>query len=431
MPDHHQAASLALDCMRKSGASEAQAVCSVSHKEELNFALGEINLLRSTTDYSLSISAIRDQRKAQLGLNRLDPASIDFACAELRSLGEAGAPDPAFGFSKVAAQKKFSHGLLEPDLEKMRMRMDEFLAAVKERHPTIILEEGFVDYVRTDTACLNSHGAEFRVRHGNYGMSFMFSAKSGSRGSGFNYTYGQMKDLSRPLLDLFGSSTILRQATGQLDRQPVPEKFTGDLMVTPQCLGDLLDHYLGYLADSPLINGTSVFRDKLGARIASPMLSVRSDPHHPELALHEFFEAEGFESEPMDVIKGGVLKSFLLSHYGASKTGRPRALSSGSRISVSAGDTSKEELQRSMKKGILLCRFSGGRPSLNGDFSGVAKNSYYVENGEIRYPVSETMVSGNLLQLFESLRGVSRERIAYGTKILPWILSGGVTVSGK
>jgi len=429
--DRNQAAHQSLDGMKKIGASEAQVVCSVSTKEELNFAYGKISLLRSTNDYSLSLSAIREGRKAQLGLNQLNVSAIENACGELKALGEAGTPDSAFGFSKLAVKKEFRHGPQEPDFAKMRLRMDEFLHSVRERHPSVILEEGFLDHVRSDTTCLNSHGSEFRVSHGNYGMLLVFSAKSGTRTSGFNYTHGQLASLDTPLLDQFGAAEILLQATGQLDKRSVPGKFTGELMITPQCLGELLDAYLGYLADSPMINGTSIFRDKLGEKIASPLLSVRSEPRSPLLAMHEFFDAEGFEAEPMDLLENGVLKSFLLSLYGANKTGKPRAKSSGSRLDVKAGDQSHNELLRSMKRGILLCRFSGGRPSLNGDFSGVAKNSYYVENGEIRYPVSETMVSGNLVQLFDSVRGVSRERIAFGTKILPWILGEGVTVSGK
>ncbi len=431
MLDRGEIAQLALSELKNSGADQAQAICGTSTKEELNYALGELSLMRSTTDYSLGLSAIRGGRKAQLGLNQLSKSSVETACAELRSLCDAGAPDPAFGFSSIASKKEFSFGALEPDLHKMRFRMDEFLSTVRERHPTVILEEGFVDHVRSDVTYLNSHGVEFRVRHGNYGMLLIFSAKSGSRTSGFNYTYGQFSDLERPLLDQFRAGEILAQAVGQLDKKSVPGKFTGELLLTPQCFGDLLDAYLGYLTDSPLINGTSVFKDKLGAKIASSKLSVLSAPRASELAMHEFFDGEGFECEAMPVIEGGVLKNFLLSHYGAGRTGFARAKSSASRQVVQGGDRAQADLLRSMKKGILLSRFSGGRPSLNGDFSGVAKNSYYVENGEIQYPVEETMVSGNLLELFGSLLGVSSERVAYGTKLLPWVLGTGVTVSGK
>ncbi len=80
-------------------------------------------------------------------------------------------------------------------------------------------------------------------------------------------------------------------------------------------------------------------------------------------------------------------------------------------------------------KGILLSRFSGGSPSDNGDFSGVAKNSYYIENGEIKYPISETMISGNIFQMLNDIKDISKETINDGSSIYPWIQFSGLTIS--
>ena len=79
----------------------------------------------------------------------------------------------------------------------------------------------------------------------------------------------------------------------------------------------------------------------------------------------------------------------------------------------------------------MLCRFSGGTPNNNGDFSGVAKNSYYIEDGKIKYPVIETMISANLVEMFKNIVAVSAERINFGNALLPWMLVSGITISGK
>lgn len=76
-------------------------------------------------------------------------------------------------------------------------------------------------------------------------------------------------------------------------------------------------------------------------------------------------------------------------------------------------------------------RYSGGSPSPNGDFSGVAKNSYYIEDGKIKYPVTETMIAGNMAEMFANIKEISAERIDYGAGLIPYMLSTGVTVSGK
>ena len=83
----------------------------------------------------------------------------------------------------------------------------------------------------------------------------------------------------------------------------------------------------------------------------------------------------------------------------------------------------------SIDRGILLSRFSGGSPSDNGDFSGVAKNSYYIEKGKIKYPISETMISGNICQMLHNIKDVSKETINFGSSIYPWIQFSGITIS--
>jgi len=61
----------------------------------------------------------------------------------------------------------------------------------------------------------------------------------------------------------------------------------------------------------------------------------------------------------------------------------------------------------------------------------VAKNSYYIEDGEIKYPVSETMIAGNLKDLLKSIKHISRETVNDGGSVFPWITFSGVTISGK
>ena len=78
---------------------------------------------------------------------------------------------------------------------------------------------------------------------------------------------------------------------------------------------------------------------------------------------------------------------------------------------------------------MLITRFSGGRPNDKGDFSGIAKNSYYIADGAIAYPLSETMVSGNLAQLLFDIAGISSERADYGYAVLPWLRVTGIGVS--
>jgi len=191
------------------------------------------------------------------------------------------------------------------------------------------------------------------------------------------------------------------------------------------------DNIVNYLSSYPLITGNSVYKDKLGKKIADSTFTLHSKPVSDDLAFNYFVTGDGYIAENNKIIDKGVLNSFVIGLYGANKTGLPKAVNRGDCYVIDAGNITLEEMIRSTKRGLLLCRFSGGNPSDNGDFSGVAKNSYYIENGKVMYPVNETMVTGNLVEMLENINTISTETVNFGYTESPWINFSGVTISGK
>ena len=120
---------------------------------------------------------------------------------------------------------------------------------------------------------------------------------------------------------------------------------------------------------------------------------------------------------------------FGLSEYAAKKTGNKRGPNSSGCMVIAPGKTALADLIRSIDKGLLVYRFSGGQPAINGDFSGVAKNSFYIENGEIKHAVTETMISGNLSSMINQVVALSSETVEDGASSLPYALFDGITVS--
>ena len=123
--------------------------------------------------------------------------------------------------------------------------------------------------------------------------------------------------------------------------------------------------------------------------------------------------------------------SFALSQYGANKTGGKRAGNGGSNMRVEAGKQSLEEIISGIDKGVLVMRFSGGDPAASGEFSGVAKNSFLIENGKIACALSETMISGCIPEMLKQIRAISSETLKDGNVSLPYIAFDGLTISGK
>jgi PmbA protein len=201
--------------------------------------------------------------------------------------------------------------------------------------------------------------------------------------------------------------------------------------VTPESLEDVLGFLTTSISDYPMITGTSVYRDRIGQPVAGEGLTLHSRPTAPEIVTNRFFTSDGFRAEDSTILDRGVLRTFLLSLYGSRKAGRPRGPNEGGCYVVEPGNTSYQELLQGVERGIVLSRFSGGQPPANGDYSGVAKNSYFVRDGKIAFPLSETMISGNLQNMLREVRGVSSERADFGTAIAPWVKFGGITISGK
>ena len=141
--------------------------------------------------------------------------------------------------------------------------------------------------------------------------------------------------------------------------------------------------------------------------------------------------SDGSIAENMTLIENGVLKNFVVSRYGSKRTGLPRSKNDGGCYIMNGGNTSLSDMIKNVKKGLIMNRFSAGSPGVNGDVTGVAKNSFLIEDGKIVGAVSETMFSGNLTEMLLNVRAISEERINDGSSILPWVDFGGVTISGK
>ena len=235
--------------------------------------------------------------------------------------------------------------------------------------------------------------------------------------------------MEKPLYEYGTIDTLLKQSIEQLHTQNVKDKFVGKVIVTPDCISDFLGFIIADISDGKMISGNSLYKDKLEKQIANPKLTFHSHPVSDEIADGYFITSDGYVAENSTIIDKGVLKTHLLGIYGSNKLGRKRAVNDGGAYIIDPGEKTHKEIIKNIDKGILLSRFSGGYPASNGDFSGVAKNSYYIENGEIKYPISETMVSGNAQEMFEKLDEISSDRIDFGSCILPWISFNGITVS--
>lgn len=429
---NQEVAQYTLDALKQAGADHAQCVVSQGKTEEINVDSGKFSLMRTMFNSSLRMKALKGQRKGSISVNRLDKASIDVAVADCMAAAESAAPDDAEQIAPYTQNMHFSSGPAEPNRNLLYDRMDEYIAQTRKLFPKIMLEQLVADFSYTESLYCNTNQVEYDYTHGEYTFSSTFSAQDSGQTSSSSGSYVILDNLDTPFLELDMQKALLSDSEKQIFPSPFPGKIVGSIVLTPDCLADFLGMaFDSFLRDSALIDQTSPWKDALGKSVADSRLTVSAVPLEPRIVSGERITADGYRTENMDIIKDGMLQHFLLTQYGANKTGLARGLNSGQNFLVQPGDASFGSLISSVKRGVLVGRFSGGQPGTNGDFSGVAKNSFLIENGRIVDALSETMIAGNLAELLQNITGISKETVCDGMHILPWMAFKNVTISGK
>ena len=426
---HDELLDRCLQKMKIAGFDRVQLELDESEKHELSQQHSEINLLRTGFNTSLHIVGIRDCRRASLSLNKLDDESLDQAVLDLTDMANGSPQDEAYDIAPNQHQQAFNLGASEVDAELMYDRMSAFIEYTRHHHPTIIMEESVIDFTLNKGRIVNSQGVNFSVNQGVYNAYAMFTAKSGSDTSSFNYSGFSSTTLDKEIQDEAYLAELLKQSEEQIKTRQITKKFSGDLVITPHAMEDFIGFLSSNISDGQMIAGTSIYKDAINSAVTSPLITLHCHPRSNDLASAYPITGDGIVAEDMTLVKEGILQTYLLSQFGANKTGLALALNDGDCMLMNAGDTELDDLIGGVEKGILLGRFSGGRPNDKGDFSGVAKNSYYIENGKILYPVSETMVSGNIASVLMDVNAVSRQRVEFGDSIFPWIRSPGLVIS--
>ncbi len=433
MKDLNTIARSALDKLTAAGADSAAVTAAYAETREFNVDGGEFSLFRTLFDNALSLTAIQGGRRGVTQINHFDEPSIAAAAQACLEAAKAAQPDEAWELAPNDGEREFSAGAVEPDLELLFHRCQELMEDIGREHPSILMEQMIVTHKATTEVYHNTSGSCFRSVSGAYHINLMYSAHEGDKSSSFFGSGVTTADLSAPFITLSSIRRDLADVEQQIVTTPMEGKFDGTILLTPGCLLDVLQYALGTFADgAAVLDGTSIWKDKLGQPVAHPSLTLALAPHHPDVVCGRNWTGDGDLTEDFYVIQQGELRSFLMNRYFANKTGEKRSPNLClNNLVMAAGDTPVADIIAGIDRGLLVSRISGGNPASSGDFSMVAKNSFLIEQGRVTQPVSEVMINGNLADLLCHIRAISAETEPDGTSSLPWCAFDGVTISGK
>lgn len=399
---------------------------------ELSAENGEFSLLRTLFDNNVVLSAFKSGKNGIVSGNDMSDAGIDALVSSAVLSAEAAVKDPAHDIAPEQEAAKFRQGCLKPDFDRFFERVKELLSDIKAEYPKIQIMNVISKYVKAHSLLRNSNGVDFEANAGHYEVVIEFAGHEGDKTTSLEYTGVMMKDLEQRIIDMGSMRYHLDNAQKQLDQISLSGKFTGSVIFTPELFAEFLMMVVGnYISDAVLIDGTSLWKKKIGKQVADEKLTFALKSKDKRIVVGERYTGDGFKTEDLPIIEKGILKNFTIGLYAAKKTRKPVSKNSSRDYVINGGKTPLEDMIKSVKKGLIVGGFSGGQPSTNGEFSGVAKNSYYIENGEIKGAVSEIMINGNLGKALMNIKALSKELLADGSMVAPYALIDGIVVSGK
>jgi PmbA protein len=198
----------------------------------------------------------------------------------------------------------------------------------------------------------------------------------------------------------------------------------------------LIGHFVQAASGSALYRKASFLVDALGTAVFAPHLDIDEDPHRPGEFGSTPFDDEGVTTAPRRVVEGGTLGGWFLSTYSARKLGMKSTGNAGGahflRLSSSL-TRPKDDLRAMLRKldtGLFVTELLGhGVNGVTGDYSRGA-SGYWVEKGEIRYPVEEITIAGNLKDIFRSIVAVGADEIVRGSRSTGSILVERMAIAG-
>lgn len=421
-------ASDAVERAMRAGADAAKVLHTYTEKFEVNFDTHDVTLVRSTVDDTVAITVYSDTRKGSTQLTGRAHDAVDRGVAAAIEAAEAGERDPANVLPEDPAEPAADAGPTEADREVMVDAVLAHLSAMREQFPQIVSDNSNYSFISTWRSYANSHGRLQQARTGYYQLVAVASARDGAKATSFDGVGHLSMEPSTDLLSVPAIRHLYETSVASFDAKPVPKTFVGDVIFTPAATETLVETLVSTLNGVALLRKATPFLDKLGQSIASGGFTLAHAPS--SLASSTPFDGEGFVNRDVPIITDGVLENFLVDWYFSHKLDRPMTTGCAD-FRVGAGDVALDDLIAGTERGILLGRYSGGQPNQNLDFSGVAKNSFFIENGKVTHPLAETMVAGNFADVLKSITGISRETFDYGHTVVPWMATSGITVSTK
>ncbi|MCF7985345.1 MAG: metalloprotease PmbA [Thiohalocapsa sp.] len=422
---------------RRRGASAAEAAVSNSTGLEVAVRLGEVETVEHTRDHGLWVSVYFGNRKGSASTSDLSPDALRDAVGQACSIATHTQEDRCAGLApaELMARELPELDLNHPwsiDVEQAVALAKRCEDAARGADPRIVNSEGASLGTHAGLQIYgNSHGFVGGYPSTRHSLSCAVVGKEGDSMQRDHWWTSARAPEDMDAADYVGrraaEQTVARLGARRLGTRAVPVLFRAELAA------GLLRHLMGAINGASLYRKTSFLLDKLGEQILPSFVRVHENPHRPRGLASAPFDGDGVATRAKDFIADGVLASYLLDHYSACRLGMQTTGNAGGarNLSVSMGERDRAAMLGELGTGLFVTELMGqGVNSVTGDYSRGA-SGFWVENGEIQFPVEEITIAGNLLEMYRGLVAIGNDCDFPGsTTTGSWLLER-MTVAGE
>lgn len=408
-----QAVSFAVALATKAGASAEVAVTKVSGLS-VSARLQEIENVEFTNDGALGISVYMGQQKGNASTSDLSESAIKNAVEAALAIAKYTSPDDCTGLAD-----KDLMAFDAPDLELYHA------ADIDVDKATELALQAEKAALEADERIINSNGASFNSHTGvkvygnSHGMlqsylssrySLSCSVISGVEDALENdYEYTISREFDKLQSPIWVGENCAKKVVSRLNPQKLSTREVPVIFLNDVATG-LISHFAAAISGGSLYRKSSFLLDHLGKQVLPDWFNISERPHLLRRLASTPFDSEGVRTQDREIVEGGILQTYLVTSYSGKKLGMPSTGHAGGihnwlvKPNLNGGLTA---LLRQMGTGLLVTDVMGqGVNIITGDYSRGA-SGFWVENGEIQYPVAEITIAGQLQDMLKNMVAVA------------------------
>jgi len=426
-----------LCCAKKGGASSCETDVSEGFGQNVTVRKSEVETIEYNRDKGLSVTVYIGHKRGHASTSDFSKQAVNDAVAAALSIAKHTAEDDCAGLAdtNLLAQKFPDLDLYYP----WNLSIDEAIQLARTCEDNAF---------GVDKRIINSEGACISLSE----SQFIYANSSGFMGgyptsrhsiscaviAGHNDTMQRdyWYSLARDADDLESAECVGKRAgmrsAARLGARKLATCEAPVLFEAPVASG-LIGHFISAISGASLYRKSSFLLDSIGKKVFSPDIQIHELPHIKKGLASSVFDDEGVSTHERKIIDNGIVQGYFLGSYSARKLGLCTSGNAGGNHNITISNSTPLEFSailKEMDKGLLVTELLGqGVNPVTGDYSRGAAG-YWVEGGEICYPVEEITIAGNLKDMLGNISAIGNDIVVHGSKQCGSLLVKQMTVAG-